>query len=85
MKSDILFAGGQQKLPSLFLYEGVNLLCDKCCEDIWSIFSIGYTEVLQLYVSAFSKTGTVSETSFYRYVSLFITFLMWLSESMEVL
>lgn len=62
MKSDILYAGGQQKLPSLFLSEGANLLCDKCCEDIWSIFSIGYTEVLHLYVSVFGKTGTIPET-----------------------
>lgn len=55
MKTDILFAGGQQELSSLFLSEGANLLCDNCCEDIWSILSIGYTEVLEVYVNALVK------------------------------
>jgi len=85
MKTDILYAGGQQELPSLFLSEGANPRCDKCCEDIWSILSIGYTEILQVYVNAFGKTDAIPEASFYRHVSLFITVLMWLSENMEML
>ena len=83
MKTDILYVGRQQELLCLYLSEGSNLVCDKCCEDIWSILSIGYSEVLQVYVNAFGKKDTVPEAPFYRHVSLFITVLMWFSENMD--